>query len=69
MVPQSRISSCFLCLTGGDRSDLSGFYFCRDFHCFKGVGDFSRPTISVRYSSFQVSLTCFGVTVRSSVLK
>ena len=69
MVAQSLISSFFLCLPGGDRSDLSDVYFCGDVHCFKGIGDVSSLAMPLRYSLLQGSLTCFGVMVRSSVLK
>ena len=45
------------------------FTFAEMFTILKGLEMFSNPAIPVRSSLLQGSLTCFGVTVRSSVLK
>ena len=43
--------------------------FAYMFTVLKGLWIFSSSAMPVRYSSFLESLTCFGVTVRSSGLK
>ena len=63
------LSSLFRFLHGGDRSYFCDVYLCGYVYCFKGVGDFSSPDMRVRYFLLLVSLTFFGVTIRSSVLR